>query len=136
MIDRDQNTAESYLISAGVIVVSTCYAATALGSILHPVVAALLALPLAAIAIEIPFFVSALLAALLRIRDAKPINGALSAAVLFGISAWMTFSATWVRFIAWGVFVVVAMNAIAAVFVWPLRKRIDELERSYREASP
>ena len=52
-------------------------------------------------------------------------------ALLFVTAVYFTLSQSWVRYVAISFLIIVAVNAIASVVVWSLRRRIAELERTY-----
>ena len=106
-IDRDQSTVESYTISVWILATVTCY--------LAPFTTWWLALPAAMIAIEIPMYVSGLLLNNVRINSM----------VLWTLLAIASIRGGWVGRFFFGV---VAANAVAAVILFALRRRIRELE--------
>lgn len=136
-VDRNQNGIESYAASIGVLILATCYTAVLLGRLVHPIAAAVLAVPMALAALQVPIVLLPLTAALPRIqRHAMRVNSLLLTTVLLCLSLYFAVSDGWVRIIARTFFVLVLMNVLAAIVIWPLRQRFAELEGRYEGAPP
>lgn len=134
-LDRHQNAVESQVVAFGVMFASTCYAAAALARMVHPAVAAILGVPAAIVAIHALMSLAWLISGLLRLRTPVRVTSLLVMSTLIAASAYFAVSQEWVRIVARGFLVVVAVNALAALVVWTLRHRLVALERQY-EAGP
>ena len=109
IVDRDQSGYEHYAVSTWIVLTVACYlAATLFGAWPLPLGLAA-ALPAAAIAIEIPIYVSGLIAGNARA------NGIVFMLLMTAVSAYLATMETWVRFAAWQFLALLALNALAAV---------------------
>lgn len=107
IIDRDQSAYEHYAISLWIVVTVTCYlAATLFGSWPLPLGIAA-AIPVSAIAVEVPVWVSGLLTGNARV------NGVVFMLAMIAASAYLATTETWVRFAAWQFLALLAVNAMA-----------------------
>jgi hypothetical protein len=116
VVDRDQTAFEHYGISIWILVMVTCYFAAVLP---WP-----LALPLALIAIEVLICAAGIL-----VRRGPRGNAFVISLLLAIASAYFAMQQSWVRFVAWQFFALVALNAFAAAIVFLLREPIARLER-------
>jgi hypothetical protein len=130
-VDRYQNQFESYIVAVGLLAASTCYAAAALNHVVHPAVAAVLALPTASIALQIAMNLSAAASALLRLKYPLRVNSIILMATVVAASVYFAISHSWARMVGRTFLALVALNALVAVASWPLRGRFAELERHY-----
>jgi hypothetical protein len=130
-LDRYQSAVENYAVAAGSLIASACYAGVVLARVADPLVAAILAIPAAAVALQFCMHVSAAVLTILRIRQPMRINSAVVMATLFAASAYAAVSQLWVRHVGRAFLVIVGSNVVAAAVVWSLRRRIDALEEQY-----
>jgi hypothetical protein len=139
MLDRHQSELENYSISAWVFVTVTCFVAGALFAARHFALALALAVPVAVIGVEVAIVVTGLLvesfAAVtgFKVEDRSGVSSVALMLLFIGVSAWLATSRTWVRWAAWQVLALVALNAIAAAVVYLLRGPILRAERVYDE---
>jgi hypothetical protein len=126
IIDRDQTAYEHHLVSLWIAATSTFYLAATLFRGLPVPVAIAAAIPVAALALEVPFYVSGLL-----LRRGSRVNGIVCMLVLAIASLYVVRQPSWVRFVAWQFFAVIALNATAAAIVFLLRAPIARLERGF-----
>lgn len=117
-IDRHQSAFETYSVSLAVLLTATACVALPLERVLPRLVAILLALPLAAILLEVPVYVSGLLSNNLRV------NSAVLMSVVAASAAYVATLHSWARFVAWIFLACVAANAVAAAVL--LLTRADE----------
>jgi hypothetical protein len=123
VVDRDQSAVENYGLAIVYFTVTTCYIAALL-----PPPAFLAAVPLAAIAVELPMYLIG--AAILPLwRDKQTLHSIVMMALLIAASAYFATRTTWVHFVAFAFLALVAVNAVAAVVMFALRNRVRELER-------
>jgi hypothetical protein len=108
--DRYQSAAENYLAAFGYLALVVCFLAAFM-----PIVAAV---PLSLVAIELPLFAAGLPFGNRRLNSIAYV--ACGAAM-----AWyLALQPRWIRFAGYAFFAVLALNAIAFVVIWPLRRRI------------
>lgn len=124
-VDRDQSTPENLAIGIWAWLTWTCYAAAILPGAwkLAAPILGLLVLQIAVLAaIAFPLFG----------RNLYANNHRISSVMLFVLlilaSSYFATVSTWVRFVAWLVFAVFALNAIAAAILYPMRHAVRELE--------
>ena len=116
VIDRDQSGYEHYAISTWIVLTVTCYLAATLFGGWPLALGFAAALPAAAIAIEVPVWVTGLIAGNARV------NGIVFMLLMIAASAYLATTQTWVRFAAWQFLAVLVINAIAAVVVFLLER--------------
>jgi hypothetical protein len=126
IIDRDQTAYEHHLVSLWIAATSTCYVAATLFRGLPVPVAIAVAIPVAALALEVPFYISGLL-----LRGGSRLNGIVYMFLLAVASIHIVRQPSWVRFVAWQFFAVIALNTAAAAIVFVLRAPIARLERGF-----
>lgn len=116
IVDRDQSAYEHYAVSTWIVLTVACYlAATLFGAWPLPLGFAA-GIPASAVAIGIPVAVSGL------ITGSARANGIAFMLTMIAASAYLATSETWVRFAAWQFLGVVALNAVAAVVLFPLER--------------
>lgn len=123
-VDRDQSAYEHHAASLWIVLTVTCYVAGTMFGRWPVPLAVAAALPVSAVLIEIPVYVSGLL-----LRAGSRVNGIVFMTLLGGASLYLARQATWVRYAAWQFLAVVTLNALAAAFVFVLRHAIARLER-------
>lgn len=134
IIDRHQSTTETWIVLSWVTLTLTCYLAATLLVGWHIALALAASLPLAFTLLEVPAIVSALTIAPIwnAITGARSngirVNSIVVMTLFTGASAYFATRSTWIRFVAWQFFALVALNAIAAVIVFSLRDSIARLE--------
>lgn len=139
MLDRHQSELENYSLSAWVFVSATCFVAGTLFAACHFALAVALAVPVTVVGLEVAVVGSGLLVELfasvtrLEVDDRPGVSSAALMLLFIGVSAWLALSRTWVRWAAWQVLALVALNAIAAAVVYLLRGPIMRAERVYDE---
>jgi membrane-associated HD superfamily phosphohydrolase len=138
MLDRDQSQAEYYSVSAWVLLMLTCFLAASMFPTWNVALAVLTALPLALLVVSLGIVLAALTAGPLwsAVSGVKGANqvGIVSFALMslfLATAAYHTMSRTWIRWVAWQVLCVVALNALAAVLLYFLRGEIARLEAAY-----
>lgn len=137
IVDRHQSAFENYAVSAWVLFTLTCYLAATLFASWPVPLALAAALPVAAVAAHVPFFLAAALLAPFPIRDQTHlrIQSFLMMLTLLATSAWFATRPSWVRFVAWQFLGFAALNAIAAAIVFALRGPIARMENAIGGAS-
>ncbi len=132
IVDRHQSAFETYAVSAWVLLTLTCYVTATLFASWPAPLALAAALPVAAVAAHVPFFVAAALLAPFPMRDATHlrVQSFLMMLTLLAASSWFATRASWVRFAAWQFLGLAALNAIAAAIVFALRAPIARLENA------
>ena len=126
-IDRDQSAAEAYAVAVWVFLTTASYF-TAMLPLPVPL-AILAAIPLASLAIHIPF-IGGGLALRLVTRDENHIR-IISAGTMGLLLIWSSYvarTATWARFVAWFFFAVLAINSLAALILWLIRASVQAAE--------
>ena len=136
VIDRDQSAPEYYIISIWLLVTASCYVGALLSPLTTGAVAALAAVPVAAMVIKFPLYVGGVTAIGLRalgsrVQDVKSMNSKLTYSMLILVSLWFIRSESWIRYVAIAFFVVLAINALASIVVLLMRGRIAAVERAY-----
>lgn len=137
-VERHQSTAESMITGFWYFGTATCYIASWL-----PDWPALITIPASfAIAVMVfqPMFISfgltisPLLRKLTRSTtdDNADLNAVLCMIVLGIISAAYLDDTSWLHFVSWQFFIVLATNACAAVVMFLLRNRVKAIEASYQ----
>jgi hypothetical protein len=120
-IDPHQSAAENYAVSIWLFVTVTCYAASVL-----PLP---LAIPLASIAIQMPFPFLGSILTLAKIENNLKVNTLFFATLMLAASAYFGTLSSPVRFVAWIFFAVVTLNGLAWVAMFLMRDSVRELER-------
>lgn len=142
-VDRDQNAAETYAVAIWVAGTAVAYLAWWMSFAIPLTPAFVLAVPAAALVLELPMFVVGAIVVPLWNRvsgSRREVNQTLNSKVLMSLllalSAYCASGTpVWVRAVAWQFFAVTALNAAAAVVVFLLRGHIDALEASVGGAS-
>jgi hypothetical protein len=131
-IDRDQSSAETYTVAVWVYLTTASYFVAVLPLSLP--LAVLAAIPLAFVVIQIPIVVGGPLLRLLLggERHVRTISAISMGMLLIG-SFYILRTARWARIVAWLFFAVFAANAIAAVILRMLRRRIETAEKRCAE---
>ena len=139
IIDRHQSAAETWLVMSWVTLTFACYLATTLFVDWHIALALPVSLPLAIVLLEVPAILSALtIAPLFHSRDRATgfrVNGVVIMLLFSAASAYFARHPSWIRFVAWQFLALLALNAIAAMIVFPLRHSIARLEAQVGGAS-
>lgn len=141
VIDRHQSTMETWLVMSWVTLTFACYLATTLFVDWHIALALPVSLPLAIVLLEVPAILSALTIAPLfeSIAGARTngfrVNGVVIMLLFSAASAYFARHPSWIRFVAWQFLALLALNAIAAMIVFPLRHSIARLEAQVGGAS-
>ena len=141
VIDRHQSAAETWLVMSWVTLTFACYLAATLFADWHIALALLVSLPLAVVLLEVPAILSALtIAPLFRSiagnrTNAFRVNGVVIMLLFSGTSAYFARHPSWIRFVAWQFLALLALNAVAAMIVFPLRDSIARLEAQVGGAS-
>jgi hypothetical protein len=139
MVDRHQSQMENYSLSVWVMATVTCFIAGTLFGSRHVALAFALAVPTAVVVLQGAIVGTGLLVELfsavtgVKVNDSVRVSSAALMVVFLGMSAWIATAPTWVRWAAWQVLVLVALNAIAATLVFLLRAPIARAERTYDE---
>lgn len=128
VIDRNQNNVESFAIGTWVLLTLTCYAAGTLFASWPLPLALLAGVPVAITALEIPIVIVGLLVR--RTKDNLALNSAVLMSLLIAAAVVFARAQSWVRFAAWQFLALVALNALAAAVVFPLRGGIAEMENA------
>ncbi len=129
-IDRDQCAAEHYTVAVLVWLITSSYVAGIITARVRPAWwAPLLLLDLLAtpLLLQIPMYIAGGL--LLRGRNNQELNTLLTFVLLLIPSSYAAVSASWTRWVAWLFFALVIADALAAVILWPMGRRIAEMER-------
>lgn len=140
VIDRDQSASEYYVISAWLLVTVTCYVGAVLSRVTSGTIAAIAALPVALLIIDLPIFLPGLVMPALRAAGVQQKHSLRVASILlYGLltiaASYLVLEQSWVRYVAFSFFAILLVNAIAAVVVWSLRGRIADVERAYGVAA-
>lgn len=140
VVDRHQSATETWLIMSWLIGTLACYLAVTIFvdwpiALAFPVSVAI-AIPL----LEVPAIVSALTIAPLwnaitRGTDNIRVNSFVVMTLFAIASAYFAMRDSWVRFVAWQFLALVAINAVAAIVIYPLRGAIARLEADFGGAS-
>ena len=136
VIDRDQSAPEYYIISTWLLVTASCYVGALLSPLTTRAIAALAAVPVAAMVIKFPLYLGGLTAIGLRalgsrVEDMRSTNSKLTYGMLMLASLWFIRNESWIRYVAVAFFVVLAVNALASIVVVLLRGRIAAVDRAY-----
>ena len=126
-LDRDQSATETHTVALWVFVTTASYFAAMLP--LPIPLAIVAAIPLASLAIHIPFIGGGLAVRLIT-RDennVKIVSAGTMSLLLIG-SSYVAWTATWARFVAWFFFSVLAINGLAALILWLLRATVQAAE--------
>jgi hypothetical protein len=130
-VDRFQSTAEMFSVAIAALATATCYiAATLFRS--WPVPAALaVSVPIALIALHLPFFALAPAVITLEPETRLRTQSAGMMLIFIALSAWFATSESWARFAAWVVLAFACVNAVAAIILVLLRDRVARFESSF-----
>jgi hypothetical protein len=126
-IDRDQSAVEIYSVAVWAFLTTASYFAAVLP--LPVPLAIVAAIPLASLAIQIPFLGGGLAIRLVT-RDENHVRiiSAGMMGLLFIASSYLAVTETWARFVAWFFLAVLALNGLAALILWLLRTRVQAAE--------
>ena len=134
-IDRDQSTMETLIVAGLVWLTFACFLTELLSRQLVLVAAAAIAVPAAALLINaaVPFvaiFITPVLHLIGLPRGPHNINtnSTIMLMALTLAASYFALSSGWVRVPAWAFLICLALNGIAALVVFVLRKRIREAE--------
>jgi hypothetical protein len=136
VIDRHQSAIETWLVMSWLIVTLACYL-TATIFVDWPIALALpVSLAIAFPLLEVPAITSAMTVApiwnaITRRSDGIRINTVVVLLLFVAASAYFATRDTWVRFVAWQFLALLALNAVAAIAIVPLRGSIARLEASF-----
>lgn len=129
VVDRHQSAIEYMSVAAWVVGTLTCFLAVTLFAALPLAPALLLALPVSALALELPTHLFALvLSAAGRDRDRLGAQSAMLMFLMFSFALWMASRPTWIRWVALQFLLLVVLNGVAASIVFLLRHPIARLE--------
>ncbi|HET7436657.1 MAG TPA: hypothetical protein VFN10_18255 [Thermoanaerobaculia bacterium] len=131
IVDRDQASFEKNVMSAWALGMVTCYVAVAWFSALSLPLALLVALPVAAIVIEVPMWGFGLLLGLFGSYRNVKLQSVWCMTLLLLLASWFAMSARWIRFVAWQFLALLALNALCAVVLFFLRAPIARLESTF-----
>jgi hypothetical protein len=130
-IDRDQSAHEQFAVAAWVYLTALAYVVWALP--LWWPLAIVIAIPLAAFLLHVPML---LLGAMLpRWRWHEPIHAKVLMTLLALLSLWFASGEAWPRAVAWCFLGALALNGLAALIAFALRRVIARAERPYREGA-
>jgi len=126
-IDRDQTAAEMNGAAIWVFLTTVCYIAAAL-PLIWPV-AIMVAIPIAAIALQFPTVgIGPIVSMLIGDGDHIRIISMIAMSLLVIASSYFAASSSWARYVAWFFFAVLIVNGVAAAVVWRLRGAIRTAE--------
>jgi len=126
-IDRDQTAAEMNGAAIWVFITTVCYIAAAL-PLIWPA-AIVVAIPIAAIALQLPTVViGPIVRMLIGDGDHIKIISVIAMSLLVIASSYFAVSSSWARYVAWFFFAVLVINGTAAIVVWLLRGGIRAAE--------
>lgn len=132
ILDRYQNAIETYAVSVWIVITAACYTGFLLAAVTHPIVAAVVAIPLAVLVIELLLAVIAGVATLAGFTENNiQMNSVVFMAVMIAISGWLATKDEWIRFVAGAFLVLTFLNGVAAVAVRLLDARFRRLEQQY-----
>lgn len=127
VIDRDQSTLENLFTSVWATLTVVCYMSALLRGWWK-----LAAIPLGWIVIQLPLYVlgAALMPLFGRSLAANNhrANSVLYWSLMFVASAYFVTQEGIQRWVAYGFFVLLTLNALAAIILFPLRRKVAELE--------
>lgn len=126
-IDRDQSAAEAHGVAVWVFVTTASYFAALLP--LPAPLAIVAAIPIASLAIHIPFLGGGLALRLIT-RDENHVRivSVGTIGLLLIASSYVALTTTWARFVAWFFFAILAINGMGALILWLLRTRVQAAE--------
>jgi hypothetical protein len=117
VIDRDQSAIEHYAVSTWIFITIVSYIAASLP--LPIGIAVVAALPLAAVAVQIPFYTGA----------GVKVNAVLTIVLLITASSYFGAGHSPVRYVSWFFFAVIVLNAAAWLIMIMLRDSVRNLEQ-------
>jgi hypothetical protein len=127
-IDRDQTAAEMNGMAMWMLVTTVCYVAAAL-PLIWPV-AIVVAIPIAAVVIQLPILViGPIVRVLIGDGDHAKIISVITMSLLVIASSCVAASSLWTRYVAWLFFALLVVNGVAAILVWLLRGGIRAAEQ-------
>jgi len=110
-IDRDQSIIEAYAVAFWIFATVSCF--------LSAFVSIYIAVPLAPVAMQIPLYIAG--------RGTR-VNSILLMSLIAAAAAYFAMQPSWIRFAAWQFFGAIALNAIAALILLPLREQVRKME--------
>ena len=129
VIDRNQNSVESYAVSAWVVASLSAYMQSVMVRPIGWIAATLLSVPIVMALLQIIVVVGGLIVLPAPGGDHTRFNGALLMTGFSGISAWMASTSLWSRYVGMLFLIIVAMNAVAAIALRVLGKQVAAADR-------
>ena len=131
-IDRDQTAIEHHVAGWGTTVITAIYLAALFARQMNGLLAALSALLLAPLVVQLPMFaVGGFLSAVGHGQTTSRWNSAATFAALFLASVYFASTSGLPRVVACGFLMLIGLNAIVAGFLWIVRDRVAESERRF-----
>lgn len=124
-IDRDQASIESHSLAVGVTVVSTLFAYALLSRLLLRPVAALLAPLASTVSLQVILIWAAFAPRSWRWNNHIEVNSFLTLLAVAATALYFAADGGWIRYVAWFVIGVYALNAIAAIVAFLMKRRFD-----------
>ena len=132
VVDRDQSAIEQYFAGWAFVLTTWAYITAALSERWNALVAAILAIAIALVVVEIPMFaLGGLLSAIAPGRRWSGVTSIATFAPLLLASLYFAMTSGWPRLLAWSVLAVVGANVFAACVLWLLRERVRNAERRF-----
>ena len=133
VIDRHQSASENFVVGAWTTLTLAAYVTAILSRVWALPAAIAASIPAALVVMHLTLFLAG--AILIRRGNNLRVNSWTLLLLLAAAALYFSRSATWARFVAWQFLAVLALNAIAAAVLVPLRGRIHELETSMGSVS-
>jgi hypothetical protein len=119
-IDRDQSVVEQFTVAIWI-----TFTASAFLSVAMPM---FVAIPMTAILLHVPMAIFGGLI-LPAGRNNLALNSIATMAAIAMAAAYFATTTSWLRFVAWSFFALLAINALAAVVMWTLRNAVQRMEQ-------
>jgi len=130
VIDRNQNSVESYAVSFWLVASLSAYTQSLMVRPVGWIAATLLSVPIVLASLQIIVVAGGFVVLPAPGSDHTPFNGALLMTVFAALSAWIASTSLWSRHIGMLFLIIVAINATAAVVIRLLGKQVAAADRA------
>ena len=129
VIERNQNSIESYLVSAWIVITLSAYTQSLLARPIGWVAAAIIAVPVVMALMQV-MIIAAFIVLPAPASDHTRLNGAVLMTGFAALSAWIATTSLWSRYVGMLFLAILAVNGVAAVATRLLRAKIAAADRA------
>lgn len=130
VIDRNQNSVESYAVSVWLVASLSAYTQSLMVRPIGWIAATLLSVPIVLALLQVIVVAGGFVVLPAPGRDHTPFNGALLMTAFAALSAWIASTSLWSRYVGMLFLIIVATNAAAAVVIRLLGAQVAAADRA------